>query len=190
MEFLSEVNDIRNYLPRFIEYDMVNFSKFNILIDEINKEREHNNHIKKRPKSSKHISPSNKENPKNIHGTVDRNDNLPGYFGKVDLSLYYYDIQDNKKEIPDRLKAPHWNTITRTDLKKQYDPILSKQKDNLNKEKENKKRGSRKNKERRRRRKNSKRKRRTGKKKERRGRKNKKRKRRARKIAKRKRKKN
>ena len=83
---------------------------------------------------------------KNIHGTVDRNDNLPGYFGKVDLSLYYYDIQDNKKEIPDRLKAPHWNTITRTDLKKHYDPILSKQKENLNKEKESKNNGQKNNK--------------------------------------------
>ena len=60
LEFLSTVNDIRNYLPRFVEYDMVNFYKFNILIDEINKEREQNNYIKNRPKSSKHISTSNK----------------------------------------------------------------------------------------------------------------------------------
>ena len=61
LEFLSTVNDIRNYLPRFIEYDMVNFSKFNILIDEINKESEQNKITKIRPKSSKHISTSNKD---------------------------------------------------------------------------------------------------------------------------------
>ena len=53
---------------------------------------------------------------KNVHGTIDRNDNLPGHFGKVDLSLYYYDIQDKKQEIPDRFKAPHWSSVTRADI--------------------------------------------------------------------------
>jgi hypothetical protein len=61
---------------------------------------------------------------KNIHGTVDRNDDLPGHFGKTDLSLYYYDIQENKNEIPDKFKAPHWTSVTRTDLlNKKYDAI-------------------------------------------------------------------
>ena len=60
---------------------------------------------------------------KNAMGTVERNDNLPGYFGKVDLSLYYYDIQDNKNEIPDKFKAPHWAPVTRLDLQKNnYSP--------------------------------------------------------------------
>ena len=53
---------------------------------------------------------------KNVHGIIDRNDNLPGHFGKVDLSLYYYDIQDKKQEIPDRFKAPHWSSVTRADI--------------------------------------------------------------------------
>ena len=62
---------------------------------------------------------------KNIHGTVDRNDDLPGHFGKTDLSLYYYDIQENKNEIPEKFKAPHWTSVTRTDLlNKKYDPIV------------------------------------------------------------------
>ena len=61
---------------------------------------------------------------KNIHGTVDRNDDLPGYFGKTDLSLYYYDIKENKIEIPEKFKAPHCTSVTRTDLqKKKYNPI-------------------------------------------------------------------
>ena len=54
---------------------------------------------------------------KNTLGVVDRNDNLPGYLGKVDLSLYYYDITDEKNKIPDKFKAPHWEAVTRTDLK-------------------------------------------------------------------------
>ena len=62
---------------------------------------------------------------KNIHGTVDRNDDLPGHFGKTDLSLYYYDIQENKNEIPEKFKAPHWTSVTRTDLlNKKYDPTI------------------------------------------------------------------
>ena len=62
---------------------------------------------------------------KNIHGTVDRNDDLPGHFGKTDLSLYYYDIQENKNEIPEKFKAPHWTSVTRTDLlNKKYDPTV------------------------------------------------------------------
>ena len=62
---------------------------------------------------------------KNIHGTVDRNDDLPGHFGKTDLSLYFYDIQENKNEIPEKFKAPHWTSVTRTDLlNKKYDPTV------------------------------------------------------------------
>ena len=55
---------------------------------------------------------------KNVHGVVERDDNLPGYFGKVDLSLYYCDITDPKKNIPEKFKAPHWPSVTRTDLKR------------------------------------------------------------------------
>ena len=57
---------------------------------------------------------------KNVHGVVERDDNLPGYLGKVDLSLYYCDITDPKKNIPEKFKAPHWASVTRTDLRKDY----------------------------------------------------------------------
>ena len=53
---------------------------------------------------------------KNVNGLVDRNDDLPGYFGKVDLSLYYYDITDKKQIYPEKFKAPHWSSVTRKDL--------------------------------------------------------------------------
>ena len=111
LEFLSEVNDIRNYLPRFIEYDMVNFSKFNILIDEINKEREHNNHIKKRPKSSKHISPSNKENPKNQN-----------QYNKQNKEEKIINIKENKNQDRNRhhslnKEKKKYNTINNTSSK-------------------------------------------------------------------------
>jgi Dullard-like phosphatase family protein len=42
LQFLSNVKDVRNYIPRFIEYDMVNYNKFYYLLEEINKENEQN----------------------------------------------------------------------------------------------------------------------------------------------------
>ena len=72
---------------------------------------------------------------KNVLGTVDRNDNLPGHFGKVDLSLYYYDIQDKKNEIPDKFKAPHWTAVTRKDLKNNnFNPSTEGKKEDSNNE--------------------------------------------------------
>ena len=43
---------------------------------------------------------------------------MPGYLGKVDLSLYFYDIIDEKSKIPEKFKAPHWEAVTRTDFQK------------------------------------------------------------------------
>ena len=56
---------------------------------------------------------------KNTLGVVERDDNLPGYLGKVDLSLYYYDITDEKNKTPEKFKAPHWESVTRIDLLKE-----------------------------------------------------------------------
>ena len=77
---------------------------------------------------------------KNTLGVVDRNDNLPGYLGKVDLSLYYYDITDEKNKIPDKFKAPHWEAVTRTDLKNNNinNIINNSSNGNINNKKENK----------------------------------------------------
>ena len=55
---------------------------------------------------------------KNSMGVVERDDNLPGYLGKVDLSLYYYDITDEKNKVPEKFKAPHWEPVTRLDLQR------------------------------------------------------------------------
>ena len=55
---------------------------------------------------------------KNSMGVVERDDNLPGHLGKIDLSLYYYDITDEKNKIPEKFKAPHWEPVTRLDLQK------------------------------------------------------------------------
>ena len=90
LEFLSTVDDIRNYLLRFIEYDMVNFTKFNLLIDALNKQKEQNNIFRDRPKTSKHISTSKKEMPKNQK--INNNNNNNQSFNKDE-------IRKNKENI-------------------------------------------------------------------------------------------
>ena len=67
LEFTSNVNDVRNFIPRFVEFDMVSFSKFNMLLDEINKQKEQNNIQKIRPKSSKHMQVSKQEFQNNLY---------------------------------------------------------------------------------------------------------------------------
>ena len=51
-----------------------------------------------------------KINSKNVKGVVNRNDGLPGYFGKEDHSMYYLDIMDERREDKGKFKAPHWGT--------------------------------------------------------------------------------
>ena len=67
---------------------------------------------------------------KNSLGIVERDDNLPGCLGKVDLSLYYYDITDEKNKVPEKFKAPHWEGVTRTDLLKNINSIKENKEDN------------------------------------------------------------
>ena len=87
LEFLSTVDDIRNYLPRFVEYDMVNFTKFNLLIDEMNKPKEQNI-FQNRPKTSKYILSKNKELPKNQN----INNNNPNFKQEEEMNK-----KDNKE---------------------------------------------------------------------------------------------
>ena len=63
LQFLSNVKDVRNHIPQFVESDMVNYNKFNLLLEEIDKENEQNEYLRKRPKSTKHFH-VNKNNKK------------------------------------------------------------------------------------------------------------------------------
>ena len=48
---------------------------------------------------------------KNIHGKISNNNDLPGFFGNDDYSLYYNEItKDNKNDIG-KFKAPHWDSV-------------------------------------------------------------------------------
>ena len=55
LQFLSNVKDVRYYIPRFVEGDMVIYNKFKNLVEEIYQENEQNEYLKKRPKSTKHF---------------------------------------------------------------------------------------------------------------------------------------
>ena len=53
---------------------------------------------------------------KNINGVVNRNDELPGYMGKEDYQMYYYDIKDERKEDLGKFKAPHWGVVNKKNI--------------------------------------------------------------------------
>ena len=81
LEFLSKVKDVRYYIPRFTELEMVNYNKFYVLLNEINKEDEQNEYLKLRPKSTKHLGVKKKDkkevynnNNKEIDKNKDRNE--------------------------------------------------------------------------------------------------------------------
>ena len=73
---------------------------------------------------------------KNINGIVERNDDLPGYMGKDDYQMYYYNIKDERKEDLGKFKAPHWgvkykkNKSDNSPNKINYNIIENNNKDN------------------------------------------------------------
>ena len=53
LSFLSGVNDVRDYIPKFVENDEINFSNVNLLINDLNNEKEQNKYLRPRAKSHK-----------------------------------------------------------------------------------------------------------------------------------------
>ena len=53
MQFLSNVNDVRDYIPKIVENDEIDFRKINLMINELNNGNEQNNHHKPRARSQK-----------------------------------------------------------------------------------------------------------------------------------------
>ena len=48
---------------------------------------------------------------KNINGVVNRNDDLPGYLGKDDYTLYFHNIMETQKQDLGKFKPPHWEVM-------------------------------------------------------------------------------
>ena len=53
LQFLSNVNDVRDYIPKLVENDEINMSKINILVNEVNNEYEQKKYLRPRAKSQK-----------------------------------------------------------------------------------------------------------------------------------------
>ena len=126
LEFLSTVDDIRNYLPRFVEFDMVNFTKFNLLIDEINKQKESNNFFRDRPKTSKHISSVKKERPKNQK--INNNNNNSQNVNEDEIKKN----KENKNMERNRHHSLNKNNIKYSTINNTYD-LRTKESVNTNK---------------------------------------------------------
>ena len=95
----EKINDLSSKESKFIK----NFAKFQIKkrMDDYNNNNNNINNISNNDWNNTRIL------SKNINGNIQRNDDLPGYFGYNDLSLYYYDIKDPDKEDKGKWKAPH-----------------------------------------------------------------------------------
>ena len=60
LQFLSNVNDVRDYIPKLVENDAIDFSKINFMIKELNNEKEQNKFLRPRAKSQKKFLTHNK----------------------------------------------------------------------------------------------------------------------------------
>ena len=77
LQFLANVNDVRDYIPKLVENDEIDFSKINFMIKEFNNENEQNKFLRPRAKSQKKILASNKgKNNSYIYNYKDINNNI------------------------------------------------------------------------------------------------------------------
>ena len=65
LQFLSNVNDVRNYIPKLVENDEIDFKKINLMINELNNCNEPSKYIKSRAKSQKRYLPKRKDKRNN-----------------------------------------------------------------------------------------------------------------------------
>ena len=60
LQFLASVNDVRDYIPKLVENDEIDYCKINVIIKELNNENEQDKFLKPRAKSQKKIFARNK----------------------------------------------------------------------------------------------------------------------------------
>lgn len=72
LQFLADVNDVRNYIPKLVENDEIDFSKINYLINELNNENQQNKQ-KPRAKSQTKFMASKRPNNKNTNYGINNN---------------------------------------------------------------------------------------------------------------------
>ena len=73
LQFLADVNDVRNYIPKLVENDEIDFSKINYLINEFNNENQQN---KQRPRAKSQTKFMNTKRPNNKNTNYGINNNL------------------------------------------------------------------------------------------------------------------
>ena len=129
LEFLSGVKDVRNYIPRFCEYDMINYNKFSSLIDELNTENEQNEVLKKRPKSTKHfiVEKNDKKDISynNENNMIKKNKNLNNYTNlKKETENKRYDEKNTDNNINEKKNENNHNYYSYSNINdKKYSTI-------------------------------------------------------------------
>ena len=109
LQFLANANDVRDYIPKFVENDKIYFNKINLMMNEINNENEQNKYLKPRAKSQKKLF-SNKVKINNSFNFGHNNKQKQIYEDKkIDLEINknnyinnYNDLIPNKRKINNR----------------------------------------------------------------------------------------
>ena len=90
LQFLANVNDVRDYIPKFVENDSINFNKINFMINEINNENEQNKYLRPRAKSQKKLL-----------GYTKRHNSFNGFNNKI---YPYFEVNNEEKQINEDIK--------------------------------------------------------------------------------------
>ena len=76
LQFLADVNDVRNYIPKLVENDEIDFSKINYLINELNNENQQNKQRRRAKSQTKFMAskrPNNRSTNYGINNNLNKN---------------------------------------------------------------------------------------------------------------------
>ena len=102
LQFLANVNDVRDYIPKLVENDEIDFSKINFMINELNNENEENKILRPRAKSQKKFLARNKDKSRSCnYGYKNINNNDMNVLNANDINQgqKYEDSKMNIEEI-------------------------------------------------------------------------------------------
>ena len=124
LSFLSGVNDVRDYIPKFVENNEINFSNVNLLINNLNNEKEQNKYLRPRAKSQKDCLIKNRNDnstlnriPKKATISInDCNNNAVNY--SKNYSYNEMNIKDSQKRQNNHKNYNNYCTIKRNNYNK------------------------------------------------------------------------
>ena len=139
LQFLSNVNDVRDYIPKIVENDEIDFRKINLMINELNNGNEQNKHHKPRARSQKRYLQKTKEKRNNsinygYNNNIINNNNLDIKTrqrllyeeSKTNLEIYNKNNNKNKNYNEIINENNNMRIIKNTNLNEDFNPQENK----------------------------------------------------------------